>query len=242
MRPNDPAESSVRLVRGRKARVFAITALALAAQASLAQGQGAAGAGGTAASDAQPIVITGTRIKSLALSSTSPVSQVSAEQIGLLRANTVEDFSAKLPQLAGGVLSTAAGSDAFGAQTLDLRNLGQNRTLVLINGTRAVPFSFRNAVDVNFVPAPLIERVDLLTGGAAAVYDGAALRLDDDGATVRVEMTPGAVCRQGLGLELVGLGGPPSGVEIDGAASEAWSYADGVLTIPEIGAWVQITR
>ena len=110
MRPNDPAESSVRLVRGRKARVFAITALALATQASLAQGQGAAGAGGTAASDAQPIVITGTRIKSLALSSTSPVSQVSAEQIGLLRANTVEDFSAKLPQLAGGVLSTAAGS------------------------------------------------------------------------------------------------------------------------------------
>lgn len=175
MRPNDPAESSVRLVRGRKARVFAITALALAAQASLAQGQGAAGAGGTAASDAQPIVITGTRIKSLALSSTSPVSQVSAEQIGLLRANTVEDFSAKLPQLAGGVLSTAAGSDAFGAQTLDLRNLGQNRTLVLINGTRAVPFSFRNAVDVNFVPAPLIERVDLLTGGAAAVYGADAV-------------------------------------------------------------------
>ena len=78
--------------------------------------------------------------------------------------------------------------------------------------------------------------------GAAAVYDGAALRLDDDGATVTVEMTPGTVFRQGLGLELVGLGGPPSGVEIDGAASEAWSYADGVMTIPEIGAVVQITR
>jgi hypothetical protein len=55
-------------------------------------------------------------------------------------------------------------------------------------------------------------------------------------------MTPGTVFRQGLGLELVGLGGPPAAVEIDGAASEAWSYADGVLTIPEITATVQITR
>ena len=88
----------------------------------------------------------------------------------LVRALTVEDFSVKLPQLAGGVNSTSAGSDAFGAQTLDLRNLGQSRTLVLINGTRAVPFSFRNAVDVNFIPASLLKRVDVLTGGAAAVY------------------------------------------------------------------------
>ncbi|MFM2245075.1 MAG: hypothetical protein RL071_1149 [Pseudomonadota bacterium] len=91
-------------------------------------------------------------------------------------------------------------------------------------------------------PGRLWARAAAGGSGAAAVYDGAALRLDDDGATVRVEMTPGAVFRQGLGLELVGLGGPPSGVEIDGAASEAWSYAGGVLTIPEIGAVVQITR
>src|SRR3546814_3116690 len=80
-----------------------------------------------------------------------------------------------MPQLAGGVNSTSVGSDAFGAQTLDLRNLGQNRTLVLINGTRAIPFSFRNAVDVNSIPAPLLKRVDVLTGGAAAVYGADAV-------------------------------------------------------------------
>ncbi|MBI3525479.1 MAG: TonB-dependent receptor [Betaproteobacteria bacterium] len=123
----------------------------------------------------EAIVVTGTRIKAAGLTSTSPVSQISAEELGLLRAVTVEDFSVKLPQLAGGVNSTSAGSDAFGAQTLDLRNLGQNRTLVLINGTRAVPFSFRNAVDVNFIPAPLLKRVDILTGGAAAVYGADAV-------------------------------------------------------------------
>src|SRR3546814_15941279 len=80
-----------------------------------------------------------------------------------------------MPQLAGGVNSTSVGSDAFGAQTLDLRNLGQNRTLVLINGTRAIRFSFRNAVDVNSIPAALLKRVDVLTGGAAAVYGADAV-------------------------------------------------------------------
>lgn len=121
------------------------------------------------------IVITGTRIKSAGLSSTSPISTLQGEQIQLQRAVTIEDFSVKVPQLAGGVNSTSVGSDAFGAQTLDLRNLGQNRTLVLINGTRALPFSFRNAVDVNSIPAPLLKRVDILTGGAAAVYGADAV-------------------------------------------------------------------
>ena len=122
-----------------------------------------------------PIVVTGTRIKSAGLSSTSPISTLSGEQIQLQRAVTIEDISTKMPQLAGGVNSTSVGSDAFGAQTLDLRNLGQNRTLVLINGTRALPFSFRNAVDVNSIPAPLLQRVDVLTGGAAAVYGADAV-------------------------------------------------------------------
>ncbi len=123
----------------------------------------------------ETVVVTGSRIKAAGLTSTSPISQLSAEEIAMQRAITVEDFSVKLPQLAGGVNSTSVGSDAFGAQTLDLRNLGQNRTLVLINGTRAVPFSFRNAVDVNFIPAPLLKRVDVLTGGAAAVYGADAM-------------------------------------------------------------------
>ncbi|MFM2043024.1 MAG: hypothetical protein RLY86_1600, partial [Pseudomonadota bacterium] len=109
------------------------------------------------------------------LTSTSPISATAREQIKLDRALTVEDFSVKLPQLAGGVNATSAGSDAYGAQTLDLRNFGQNRTLVLINGTRAVPFSFRNAVDVNAIPAALLKRVDVLTGGAAAVYGADAV-------------------------------------------------------------------
>jgi iron complex outermembrane recepter protein len=147
-----------------KLSALALAALAAISAPALAQN-----------SDAEQVTITGTRIKSLSLVATSPVAQIGAEQIGLWRAQTVEDFSVRLPQLAGGVNGTSAGSDAFGAQTLDLRALGQNRTLVLINGTRAVPFSIRNAVDVNFIPATLIKRVDVLTGGAAAVYGADAV-------------------------------------------------------------------
>jgi iron complex outermembrane recepter protein len=132
-------------------------------------------ADGEEAAEGEDIVVTGTRIKNANMTATSPVSVLQGEQIQLQRAVTIEDFSVKVPQLAGGVNSTSVGSDAFGAQTLDLRNLGQNRTLVLINGTRAIPFSFRNAVDANSIPAPLLKRVDILTGGAAAVYGADAV-------------------------------------------------------------------
>lgn len=121
------------------------------------------------------IVVTGSRIPRTGLTSTSPVASTTQEDIRLQSALTVEDFSVKLPQLAGGVRQAAQGSDAFGAQVLDLRNFGQSRSLVLIDGTRAVPFSFRNSVDINAIPASLIKRVDVLTGGAAAVYGADAV-------------------------------------------------------------------
>ncbi len=162
----------MRALRSRSARpaLLLLSTLGLAAQMAIAQTNSSADANA-----GEQVTITGSRIKSLSLVATSPVAQVGSEEISLWRAGTVEDFSVKLPQLAGGVNGTSAGSDAFGAQTLDLRNLGQSRTLVLINGTRAVPFSIRNAVDVNFIPATLIKRVDLLTGGAAAVYGADAV-------------------------------------------------------------------
>jgi iron complex outermembrane recepter protein len=129
----------------------------------------------TGNTDAADIVVTGSRIPRSGLSSTSPVASTTAEDIKLQQALTIEDFSTKMPQLAGGVRQSAQGSDSFGAQVLDLRNFGQSRSLVLVDGTRAVPFSFRNSVDVNAIPASLIKRVDVLTGGAAAVYGADAV-------------------------------------------------------------------
>ncbi len=125
--------------------------------------------------EGETIVVTGSRIQRTELTATSPVTSFDQEQIELDRAVTIEDISVRIPQFAGGVNSTQTGSDGRGAQTLDLRNLGQNRTLALLNGTRMVPFSFRNAVDVNSIPAPLLKQVDVLTGGAAAVYGADAV-------------------------------------------------------------------
>ncbi|NQY89933.1 MAG: TonB-dependent receptor [Colwellia sp.] len=126
--------------------------------------------------ETEVITVTGSRIQRAELVSSSPVASISEEQIQLDRAINVEDITAKLPQAAAGANSTGATvGDSFGSSTIDLRGLGQNRTLVLINGTRAVPFSFRNSVDVNTIPAGLIKRVDVLTGGAAAIYGADAV-------------------------------------------------------------------
>ncbi|WP_395339795.1 TonB-dependent receptor domain-containing protein [Ningiella sp. W23] len=125
---------------------------------------------------AEVIEITGSRIARTELSATSPVFTIDEIQLETDQAVTIEDIVRKLPQAAAGANSTGATvGDSLGSSTIDLRGLGQNRTLVLVNGSRVVPFSFRNAVDVNAIPAGLIKRVEVLTGGAAAVYGADAV-------------------------------------------------------------------
>lgn len=148
------------------------------------------------------VEITGSRIARAEVTATSPVFTLSELQLETDQVVTVEDIVRKLPQAAAGANSTGATvGDSLGSSTIDLRGLGQNRTLVLINGSRAVPFSFRNAVDVNAIPAGLIKRVEVLTGGAAAVYGADAVSgvvnfiLDDEyegfEATTGYEFTDG---------------------------------------------------
>ncbi|MEM8817094.1 MAG: TonB-dependent receptor [Pseudomonadota bacterium] len=151
--------------------------LAVAIAAAIAPGAGPAQAQTTEDPDAiEEILVTGSRIARTELTESSPVYTTSKQQLQLDRAVTVEDIARKLPQLAGGANSTGATvGDSLGSSTLDLRGLGQNRALVLIDGKRAVPFSFRNAVDVNSIPAGLIQSVEVLTGGAAAVYGADAV-------------------------------------------------------------------
>ncbi len=125
--------------------------------------------------DGQDILVTGTRITRPGVTAVSPVASVDAEAIALDRALNVESVLNRLPQFVGSFGASSNGADSRGAATADLRGLGQNRTLVLIDGTRGAPFGFRNSVDLNSIPAPLVERVDVLTGGAAAVYGSDAV-------------------------------------------------------------------
>lgn len=125
--------------------------------------------------DQSDIVVTGSRIARPDLTSTSPVATLGREEIQLDRAVNIETVLNELPQFTGSFSGVSNGSDARGAATADLRGLGQNRTLVLINGTRGAPFGFRNSVDLNSIPTSLVERVEVLTGGAAAVYGADAV-------------------------------------------------------------------
>ena len=123
----------------------------------------------------QAIVVTGTRLRSPNLESASPVTVVTAEEFALTGTTRVEDLINSLPQ----VFAAQGGNIANGASgiaTLDLRGLGPERTLVLINGRRMAPGTpTTSAADINFIPAALIERVDVLTGGASSVYGADAV-------------------------------------------------------------------
>ncbi|HJP68616.1 MAG TPA: TonB-dependent receptor plug domain-containing protein [Sphingomicrobium sp.] len=126
--------------------------------------------------DAGPqIVITGSRIPRTDLTAVSPVTTVGGEEFKLAGATNVEELLNQLPQVnpSQGEFVSAG---ATGAATVDLRGLGSVRTLVLIDGHRVMPGDPRYpAPDINIIPVPLVRRVEVLTGGSAAVYGSDAV-------------------------------------------------------------------
>ena len=123
----------------------------------------------------QAIVVTGTRLRSPNLESASPVTVVTAEEFALTGTTRVEDLINSLPQVFAGQGGSVS-NGATGTATLDLRGLGSERTLVLVNGRRLAPGTpSTSAADINMIPAALIERVDVLTGGASSVYGADAV-------------------------------------------------------------------
>ena len=140
-----------------------------------AVGAGVYGATSTAQEAIEEIVITGTRIQNANLVSSSPVTQIDAEEFALSGTTRVEDLINTFPQLAPAFDSFTV-NPTTGFATADLRGLGSQRTLVLLNGKRLQPGGIRSeSVDLNQVPAALVKRVEVLTGGASAVYGSDAI-------------------------------------------------------------------
>jgi outer membrane receptor protein involved in Fe transport len=173
-------------IRERLLATTMITGLALAASAGGAFAQAApktsntpcppgAAPGSSECPTVTEFVVTGSRIPQPNLTSASPVTAVSSQEIKLEGTSRVEDLINQLPQVVGdqgGFLSNGS----TGTATIDLRGLGAKRNLVLINGTRLGPGDPGDPVaDINFVPAALIDRIDILTGGASAVYGADAV-------------------------------------------------------------------
>jgi outer membrane cobalamin receptor len=120
-------------------------------------------------------VVTGSRIPQANLITTSPVTQVTAQDITSAGVTRVEDMINQLPQAFAAQNSTVS-NGASGTATVNLRGLGSVRTLVLIDGRR-MPYGSpsETAADINQIPGGLVDRVEVLTGGASAVYGSDAL-------------------------------------------------------------------
>lgn len=132
------------------------------------------------AEEAQPdesdaIVVTGSRLVRPDLEAPSPVTTVDSEVFDLTGTVTVETLLNELPQLIPGNTRTSNNQGGESFSTLDLRGLGPQRTLILVDGERVPASSTTGVVDIGTIPAGLIERVDVVTGGASAVYGSDAM-------------------------------------------------------------------
>jgi outer membrane receptor protein involved in Fe transport len=117
------------------------------------------------------IVVTGTRLRQPNLQSKSPITSVTDQEVKLEGASNIENVLNRLPQVTADANENVS-NGADGTSQVNLRNLGSNRNLVLVNGQRELPML---GTDVDFIPAFMVKRVDVLTGGASAVYGSDAI-------------------------------------------------------------------
>ena len=124
----------------------------------------------------QEVVVTGSRLRTPNETAISPITSVSAADLQATGLTRVEDVLNNLPMVFAGQNSTVS-NGADGTASVDLRGLGAQRTLVLVNGKRLGPGQGNgsNVSDINQIPAALVERVDVLTGGASSVYGADAV-------------------------------------------------------------------
>lgn len=161
-----------------------VLGLAMISSPVLAQASDAA-----AADEEDSIVVTGSRIARPDLSESVPVSVVSAQAILETGSGNIQDVLADLPSVGSNFSRTSSNfsTTGNGQATVNLRNLDDVRTLVLVNGRRFVAgIPGTSTVDLNTIPTDLIKRVEVITGGASAVYGSEAIAgvvnfiMDDD--------------------------------------------------------------
>lgn len=169
----------------------------------------------------EEVVVTGSRIRRPGLASSSPITTVGLEEIEFQQEVEVEKILRELPStIPSDGQNVNNGTD--GMARVDLRGLGPERNLVLLNGRRITPANFRGIVDTSTIPTALIERIDIVTGGASAVYGSDAVAgainiitkqnfqgfdlqvtnsttAENDGDTDNISMTLGSALEDGRG-------------------------------------------
>ena len=129
----------------------------------------------TASSTVQEIVVTGSRIARRDYASDTPIVTVGQGAIAASGAPTIDQALNQLPQVAASAGSASSLTARGGQASIDLRGLGQQRTLVLLNGRRLEPSNPDGSVDLNIIPRALVDNVEVITGGASSVYGSDAV-------------------------------------------------------------------
>jgi outer membrane receptor protein involved in Fe transport len=165
--------------RGFRARILATSSAAVIG-VSIFAGAGPAFAQ-EEESSTERVVITGSRIQRQDYSANSPIVTVSESTFEETSTIGIETILNQLPQFVPALTQFTTGdiqptaTNTVGASTVSLRGLGSNRTLVLVDGRRATPVNSTLVVDTNSIPSAAIQRVEIISGGASAVYGADAV-------------------------------------------------------------------
>lgn len=194
-------------------------------EAGASQANSAANTRGTVVPLLEEITVTGSRLERPVFDMPTPVTVISSAQIERSGRNNIVDILEQLPSVGlGANLGTAQFNDDGGASFANLRSLGTARTLTLINGRRRVAGSSDSAaIDLSTIPPAMVERVELITGGASAVYGADAVS-----GVINIILK-----KDFTGLEFSGQGGL---AEHGGAESAAVSLLGGTTFAEERGA------
>ncbi len=196
----------------RKSVLKASTSFAMLYIASLSGTAAAQESGTQIASADDVIIVTGSRIVRPDLTATSPVTVISGEQFKQINSTSAEDLLSQNPQFLPEATATVNNGNP-GAATINLRGLGDVRTLVLVDGKRMVGYDYDGVVDVNTIPVALIKRVDVLTGGASAVYGSDAVAgvvnfvLDDEFTGLQIDASEQITTRKDANVADISLTG-----------------------------------
>lgn len=166
---------------GSAVALGALAAASLTADPAFAQTESAAeepvptetaGAEQAAPPEQPAIIVTGTRVSGF--TAPTPVTTIGQEELQTRAVRNLADIMFDIPSLKP-VQNSGQSSQPIGASNFDLRGLGPNRTLVLVDGRRFPATDPTGGIDVNVIPAALIKRIEIVTGGASAAYGSDAV-------------------------------------------------------------------
>ena len=164
------------MVQHRRAIALAVSS-AIAAALSLAQSAHAQQAPAASEEPVDQVVITGSRIARTSDDAPSPVTTLGSDELQKLQVTNIGAALSELPAFRASSNPTTNGFGSFnvGAQLVNLRGLGVTRSLILVDGRRFAPTTREGSADLNLIPSLLIDRTEIVTGGASAAYGSDAI-------------------------------------------------------------------